>query len=591
MCGIVGHVDISGASVKMVSAMNLAQNHRGPDARGSFISRCSRFSLASTRLSITDVRQGDQPMSIEDGRFTIVFNGEIFNARQLREELIRNNNEPFSSTHSDTEVVIRLFKEYGVDSFKKLNGMFAVAIFSRDEQKVTLARDAHGIKPLIYKKSNGGLFFASELQAFKGLTSERASINMKAISEYMDFGYIISPNTVFSGINRLMPGHFAEFYVESDSLDIKPWTRKKLFNQENQNLKQCDIQKKVFHHLKGAVERWSSSDFPVCYSLSGGLDSSALAALASVNGAIDTYSVGYRTSRLEKWDEAELAKKISTEIGSRHHEIIIDLSSIEEDLFQISNILNEPYGGGLPSYYLFREASKSFKVIMTGIGGDELFGNYSNALRYQKYFPNNKNFNMKNYIELMYNGVDKSPSLKTIKSRRMIELGWQVNDNLKDELSKIPDIESSVECVDLALQLPNEFLHMTDILSMQFSIEARTPFLDQKFSDYMETVPMEFKNTPNSYKSLLVKSLRDYIPKNALNVPKRGFSLPLSILMRDTLRSTFDNFVNFKTLKEVDLYHEDIWGKLIHPFLNGDNRFVATVWRIFMLQIWWHKNA
>ena len=592
MCGIAGYIGNGGDGLPIVRIMNDAQHHRGPDEANIFATECGRVCLGMTRLSIVDEKTGQQPMSIDDGDFTIVFNGEVFNAPILRAQLVQDFKETFDTSHSDTEVVARLFKHYGADCFPMLNGMFALAIYSKESQTVTLARDAFGIKPLLYSHIQHGLIFGSELRSL--LLCERVdkTINPASLSQYLDFGFVNAPLTIYSGIFRLQPGQTAVLDIPTGGLNLNTWKEQTKPNQSFFSLGRNVLHEQICSELETALQRWLTSDVPVCFSLSGGLDSAALVGMGSSAKILNTYSVGYRDKALKMWNEVHISSKISEEVSSEHKEIIIDLGSVEEELHEIVKIFSEPYGGGLPSYYLFRAAKKNgHRVMITGVGGDELFGNYSNAETFKQACPQVASFDAVAYVHNMYGGGAKSNNAPKLKSEYLSSITWNIDEKLSEMILTSSSMEEAVHVFDTNTQLPNEFLTMLDMLSMNFSVEARTPVLDKDFSGLMSSIPFELRCTPKDYKSLLVNSVGSFMPKNALGHEKSGFSLPLSVLMRETMRGLFDKLMSKDSLESAGFYDGQIYPKLIEPFLRGDNRFVALVWRVFFLQFWLSQTA
>lgn len=592
MCGIAGYIGNGGHGLPVVKMMNGAQYHRGPDGGDVFATDCGRVCLGMTRLSIVDEKTGQQPMTIDGGDFTIVFNGEIFNAPILRAKLVQDFREVFDTSHSDTEVIVRLFKHYGADCFSMLNGMFALAIYSRESQTVTLARDTFGIKPLLYSHNQHGLIFGSELRSLLLCEGVDKTINSVALSQYLDCGFVNAPLTIYSGVCRLQPGQFAELNIQTGKLNLITWKEQIRPNQSFLTRGHNALHEQICSELKSALERWLISDVPVCYSLSGGLDSSALVGIGSSAGTLNTYSVGYRDKALEMWDEVHISSEISKEVSSIHEEIIIDLGSIEDDLYELAEIFAEPYGGGLPSYYLFRAArNNGHRVMITGVGGDELFGNYSNAVTLKQSSPLLASFDAATYIHTMYGGGAKSSNVPKLKSEFLSSISWNIDAKLNEMIRNSSSMEEAVHIFDENTQLPNEFLTMLDLLSMNFSVEARTPFLDKNFSDLMRSIPFELRCTPKDYKSLLVNSVGGFMPNSALGHAKSGFSLPLSVLMRKTMRGLFDKLMSRRSLESAGFYNSKIYPDLIEPFLRGDNRFVALVWRVFFLQFWLSQTA
>ena len=243
--------------------------------------------------------------------------------------------------------------------FEKLNGMFAVVIYDRTKRKVTLCRDYFGIKPLVYSLNNNRIIFSSEIRALRDIKGLGRSLNKLAISHYLDFGYINAPSSIYDGIRRLQAGHIAEIDLRTISMEVKAWKKRIKPSLSCNQFGNRELEQKISKEFCSAVERWSIADVPLCYSLSGGLDSSAIAGAASRGAKIETYSVGYKASKFNMWNEIGAASKISKEIQSQHNEIIINISDVESDINRMIDIFAEPYGGGLPSYYLFKAANPS----------------------------------------------------------------------------------------------------------------------------------------------------------------------------------------------------------------------------------------
>lgn len=586
MCGISGELSAFKANFEHVERVNNKQHHRGPDHKDLFISDDHKVVLGMTRLSIVDIDDGYQPMSIDNGKYTIVFNGEIFNSLKLRHHLITSCNEQFVSKCSDTEVFIRMYKNYGLSCFEKLNGMFAAIIHDKEKNICLIVRDQFGIKPIFYHYKSKTFSFSSELRSLKAVFN--GCINEQAISDYLDFGYIVGSNTIDNTIKRFPRNSVGVFNLANGQLEINP-IKQKQEEYSYTDISVSEIQDCIRSTLIEAVQNWSISDQPICFSLSGGIDSTSLVSIASQISAVNTFSVGFEKG-FERWNELDDAREISNTLRTNHHEIIIKMKDVEQDLFEMLEIIGEPYAGGLPSYYLYKEASKKYKVMLTGLGGDELFGNYSFAQKYRNYFGVNIPFDIGNYVKLKYLYADRNENNKSLMLKSE-ELSYRsIKSNYLDKKFTDLNIDECICDFDIDTQLVNEFLSMTDSLSMNFSLEARTPFLDKKLSRYILSLPMELRNTPEKYKSLLTNSLDGTLPKSTIGKPKKGFSLPLSILMRENFSKQFVSLLSRSAIKKNDYIHSDVYETLVHPFLNGDNRFVSIVWRLFILQIWINKE-
>jgi len=364
MCGVVGiHGPQEPSWIEMMNASIL---HRGPDDEGYYRDPQRQLSLAMRRLAIVDLAGGHQPMSTRDGRYTIVFNGEIYNAPVLREQL-RGTGTEFSTDRSDTEIVLQLYAKHGREVLGYLNGMFAFAVFDREQETLFLARDRLGIKPLYYVDVGGRFAFASELKALLALPILERTLDKESLYHYMSLMYVPGERSIVRGVQRLPPGHSLMYSLQSRRVEMRKWWRPMI---RPLSLSRSEWVAQLREGLEGAVRRWSLSDVPVGCSLSGGLDSSSIVALLARSGQrVRTYSLGFAGSGENEWNELPLARKVAEKWGTEHHEIVLDAESLLDDLLRMVWHLDEPYGGGLPSWSVFRFMSEDVKVAMTGSGG------------------------------------------------------------------------------------------------------------------------------------------------------------------------------------------------------------------------------
>ncbi len=376
MCGIVGIYGEQDS--QWIGAMNSLIEHRGPDDSGIFRSTSGRLSLGMRRLAIIDVEGGRQPMTTEDGRYTVVFNGEIFNAPDLREDLIRRGVN-FKSDHSDTEIVLQSYALDGARILPKLNGMFAFVIYDDHERSLFCARDRFGIKPLYYYNDGNYFAFSSELKSLLVLPFVKKSLDIESLYHFSSLMFVPGPATIFNSIKKLQPAHSLK-YDKTGKIDINRWWRIG-FGRDRASFEEAS--ERVLSALEKAVDRWSLSDVPTACSLSGGIDSSAIAVLLAKNTRnLKTFSVGFTGLGEEKWNELPLARELANQINSDHKEIVVDPETLIDDLPKMVWHLDEPYGGGLPSWAVFKYMSNEVKVGFTGTGGDEIFGDY---LRWRHY--------------------------------------------------------------------------------------------------------------------------------------------------------------------------------------------------------------
>ena len=598
MCGIVGFIGVSQES-QLIEAMNHMQKHRGPDDEGYFF--CSKYGvhLGMVRLSILDDSGGHQPMFAINQRYCIIFNGEIFNSAELR-ILIEKKGYKLESNHSDTEVLPYLYHIYGFEMLNMLHGMFAFALLDRNKGEIFFARDHSGIKPLYYSISQSRFSFASEIKSLKILPWINTELNIEAISDYFSFQSIQSPKTIYQGIQSLPSGTYGVYKLDSKELHLKKYWIPRFDNVIK--LKEEDLPSYIREELLLAVNRWSLSDVPIGCSLSGGLDSSAIVACMSNFGEkkIKTYSLGF--SDIGIVDERPLARLISREFDTDHNEIVIDsshlLSSIDKMLFH----LDQPYAGGLPSWFVYQEMAKEVKVGMSGVGGDELFGNYGKWLWYQNRKPM-----LSSIYHLLKRGVNLSSIIRYPKASLYKPMIYTDNEKSEILLECINNNYFSVQdlndiwpnnmnprdqicSVDFSRQLPDEFLFMTDRFSMAHSLEVRTPMLDQEFVQKMLHIPSALRSSEFDYKSLLRRAVKDWLPPQVINAPKRGFVLPMDLWLKSSLKNELLFYSSSKFLDKQNIFNINIKDKLILPYLAEKINNVEQVWTWWLFQKWWDLN-
>jgi len=601
MCGIVGFTGYSN-ECHYLRQMNDAQSHRGPDDIGQFYSDVGNIHLGMSRLSIIDISGGGQPMLTDDERFCVVFNGEIFNSTDLRYELIRRG-VIFRTDHSDTEVLLYMYAIYGKDMLEKLNGMFAFAIFDKNTNSLFCARDRFGIKPFYYSFDGGRFSFASEIKSLKCLPWISKDLNKQSIYHYFSFQSIPSPNSIFSSINKLSSAHWLELDLSNSSIKSNSFWRPSYSDKLPCNVN--ELPDYVLSSLTAAVRRWSISDVPFACSLSGGIDSSAIVGILSQcnESPIKTYTLGFGDH--PKLDEREAARLISDKYLTDHHEIILSVDELKLDLDDMIFHLDEPYAGGLPSWSVFKEMSLNVKVGISGTGGDELFGNYGKLDAYKKVFQS---------VRSIYNFLINGGSTRDLLSNPYASLyhpnyfpdRYKKQSLFSDtfvncvEYSSIDLIESlwdyslsigeSISKIDFALQLPEEFLLMTDRFSMAHSLEVRTPFLDSDFVNDILRIPYEYRYDGRGLKKLLKSSMDGIIPEAVLNSKKKGFVIPEKDWLMSSFRKELMDFSSPDFIERQGIFSHNIRGNFINPFLSGKTGNYKQVWTWFMFQKFYKLN-
>lgn len=587
MCGIVGIHDPRADVSTAEPSARLA--HRGPDDAGSFVAREAGLGLAMRRLAIIDRAGGRQPMSTPDGRYTIVYNGEVFNAGPLRVEL-ETAGERFSTDHSDTEVVLRLFAREGEGCLARLNGMFAFAIYDSHRRVLFCARDHAGIKPFYYFLGGGRFAFASELKALLAVPFVPRELDRASFRHYMSLMYVPGEESILRGIRRLPAGHLLTYNLESGALATRRWYRQVFAPCEN--VSRDEWKHRVRATLDAAVQRWAISDVPVACSLSGGLDSSSIVSLLAARGrALETFSVGFSAPGEEAWNELPLAREVAAKWGARHHEIELRPEALLDDLPRMAWHLDEPYGGGLPSWAVFREMSARVKVGLTGTGGDELFGNYGKwrelerpagwPLRRAAHDP--EAFR-RAFFERYYYLSDAEK--KQLLVPPAPDTGPMLYRLFHD--SGAPTVRDKVATLDLATQLPEEFLMMTDRFSMAFSLEARTPFLDRELMELCFSIPASQRTARGDLKGLLREAVADLLPSTVLRAGKRGFVIPLKLWLRGTLKPVVERLLAPERLARQELFRPQFYEACVRPHLEGRADRTPVVWAALMFQLWHH---
>jgi asparagine synthase (glutamine-hydrolysing) len=591
MCGIAG---IHGSQeLGWIEAMSLRLIHRGPDDHGVYKDDRAGLALAMRRLAILDLAGGAQPMQSSDGRYTLVYNGEIYNSRELRRDL-EIAGEQFATDHSDTEVLLRLLMREGESCLERINGMFAFAFYDSAERELLCARDRMGIKPFYYTVDGGRFAFASELKALLELPFVSRDINRQALFDYLSLLYIPGAQSILNSVKRLPAGHWLKYSLADRKLEIKPWWR--LVYTPDRAVKAAEWPDLIRDELRQSVLRWSQADVPIAVSLSGGLDSSAIAAIAAQSGLdISAYSLGFEGPGEEAWNELPLARDLARRLGIPHQEVVLRPEAILDALPKMVEALDEPYGGGLPSWFVFQEMGGNVKVALTGTGGDELFGNYGKwrplegpaLMRWLRRTAGNigpQRFRQR-FFETFYYCSDAAKRTVLADSAEDVR---DTSDRLYDKFRAEPrdTLRDSVARLDIGTQLPEEFLLMTDRFSMAHSVEARTPFLDNGLVDLVRRIPAAIRTRPADLKYLLRQAVTPLLPQSLLNAPKRGFVIPLGMWLRGPLKAATEELLAPSRLESQGLFSANFYDAYVKPHLDGRADHTPRVWAAVMFQLW-----
>lgn len=618
MCGIAGIVSPESDQLPtgdVLRQMCQTLVHRGPDDEGLFVK--SGTALGMRRLSIIDLSGGHQPIFNEDRTVWIVLNGEIYNFRELRNEL-ESKGHRFRS-RSDTEVIVHLYEELGPECVHKLRGMFAFALFDEQRRYFLLARDRLGKKPLHYALWRGQLLFASEMKAIMEVVPELASVNQKALLQYFYFGYIPDPETAFNGIHKLPPGHILEF--KNSQVHIRRyWDLPDYGTCSPATEEEClaELESK----LDEAVRIRLISDVPLGALLSGGTDSSTIVALMARASArpVKTFSIGFRHA---DFNETDCARIVAERFSTEHHELILEPNVIEA-LESLTQSLEEPFGDSsmLPTYYVSRLARKHVTVVLSGDGGDEAFAGYDRYrihLRERSKYPvpqwAGRIYRDSIYPRLPYGfpGRNFAYSLSLPCSERYIEavsiLPAHRNyillsqdflnsfdadplDSFRQFIVKAPakDPLSRALYLDTKTYLPGDILTKVDRMSMAASLEARVPMLDHILLEWVTSLAPKWKMGHGRQKYILTKLARRLgVPDIVLQRPKRGFALPLVHWMRRELKELVLTLLLDSSTLNRGYFNKAGIQRLLDAFFRGETDDCHEIWRLLIFELW-HRN-
>ena len=584
--------------------MCAAMAHRGPDDEGLVTN--DQVVLGMRRLSIIDVGGGHQPMANEDSTVWVVQNGEIYNHLELREQLIAHGH--VFRTQSDTEVLVHGFEQWGEAMVERLNGMFAFAVHDRRAGVVFLARDRMGIKPLHYAIDGDRLVFASELKALLRDPALRRGVDPVALDEYLAYEFVPSPHTIVRGIEKLRPagtltfsiaaGHprIARYWAPSLNLDGRRGER----SLEEESTELLDV-------LRESVRKELISDVPLGVFLSGGIDSSAVAAMMTQLGVeVKTFSVGFAE---RSFDESGYAREVARHLGTEHHEVTLEPSAMLEMIPRLPQLLDEPLGDAsiIPTYLLSEFTRRHVKVALGGDGGDELFAGYPTmqAHRLASYYMRVPRLLRRSLIEPAVRRLPVSRDNLSFdfRAKRFVEgAGLGVAERHRTWMGSFPsrypggeavaeeyaslDPLNQVLMLDMRLYLENDILVKLDRASMMASLEARVPLLNNDFVAYATALPLSMKLRGLRSKFLLKRALRGVLPDRILNRPKKGFGIPVADWFRGPLREQMLEALSVERVRRDGFFDVPVVEALVADHLAGrrDNR--KQLWTLFAFQMW-----
>lgn len=628
MCGITGFIEFKKPSGEdVLQRMTAALGHRGPDGAGISIHAAphARIGFGHRRLSIIDLSEcGKQPMHYK--HLSITFNGEIYNYAEIREELAGKGHEFVG--HSDTEVILHAYEEWGVAMLQRFIGMFAFAIYNEREQEVLLFRDRAGVKPLYYYRQDGLLLFGSELKALTAHPDFPKTICHTALQLYFQYGYIKAPHTIYRHCYKLLPGHFLRFSLARQQMELTRYWDVAIFYQKPVlSVSEEEAIAETEKLLISAAQYRMVADVPVGVFLSGGYDSSLVAALLQKNNRqkLKTFTIGFED---DAYNEAGHARRIASFLGTDHHEYICTSQEAKEIISSLPAYYDEPFGdsSAIPTILVSRFARQHVTVALSADGGDEIFAGYNRYDQLTRLRKLNRKMPVPvrklSSVVLRNSILDWLPFGKKHAFRRhklaevMAASGWaEMSDRLSRHFTNehsralLPlangnnevlinnellnggkDFINALLLADYKTYLVDDILTKVDRATMSVSLEGREPLLDHRIIEWAAALPAHFKYRNGEKKYLLKKIAWNYLPKELLERPKQGFGVPVNDWMRNDLRGLVLETINENELRRHNLLNEKLALQIRDNHLKG-YKADQQLWLLLMFQLWWNRWA
>lgn len=615
MCGLLGIVDYKKSiNTNLFNEMLNSLKHRGPDDEGIEVfslDSCSIF-LGHRRLSIIDISSnGHQPMLYE--HLAIIYNGEVYNFKDIRQDLI---SEGYSfDSNSDTEVILKSYHLWGIDCVERFRGMFAFAIYDSEQQEIIIFRDRAGVKPLYYSQTDNALIFSSELRPLLNYPYFNKEIDFEAVSSYLQFGYIHAPKTIFKSVQKLLPGHYLKYDIKSKILVKRCYWNINDF-YKNQVARE-NVTEKLEATIIEAFNLRMIADVPVGVFLSGGIDSSLVAAIVQKYSKIpiNTFTIGFED---KKYDESNYAKEIAKYLGTNHTELICNKEDALAIITKLPKVFDEPFAdsSAIPTVLVSELAKKQVSVVLSGDGGDELFCGYPSYVLMEKRFERLSKVPFRKTLKTISNTITTPVFIQNrfngklynrfIKVKNMLDHDDIVNTFKvansvfsKDEIKRliradyffskdIPATTSNLEKMmisDFKGYLPDDLMVKIDRSTMSASLEGREPLLDHKIIEFAASLPVSYKKNKEILKSIL----GHYIPEELFLRKKQGFGIPINDWLREDLKYLLDQYLGESLIRKYNIFDYDYISKLLEAFYvgkNDDNK----VWVLLMFQMWLSEN-
>jgi asparagine synthase (glutamine-hydrolysing) len=619
MCGIAGYMEFNGQPVDtdLIHRMCNKMVHRGPDDEGVFIR--GSFAMGMRRLSIIDLKGGHQPISNEDETIHIVFNGEIYNYIELREELLSKGHR--FRTDSDTEVILHLYEDYRTESLKHLNGMFAFAIWDDNKKELFCARDRIGIKPFYYYMDGKRIIFASELKALLEADGVEKDLDIVSLYQFLTFEFIPFPGTLIRKIRKLPPGSF--MVANNGETVIKQYWNAAAI-QENE-LSEPEAIDELYSLLKDSVKLRLRSDVPFGAFLSGGIDSSTITGIMAelLDNKVKTFSIGFED---DSYNELDFARRIAVEFGTDHTEQIIQPSAVAL-IDELIEYMDDPIGDFsiFPTFLVSKMTREKVKVAISGDGGDELFGGYDTyvAQMMYRFYTMIPGYLRRQLIEPLMHLIPPRERKKGVinKAKRFIEgacinerynhFRWMMFLNPQDsnalfvsDIADMIDMESIMNFIpgyldenslsglnrsmylDIKTYLVDNILVKVDRMSMACSLEVRVPFLDHRLVEFALSMPDSLKLRNLRTKYILKKMSAKLLPEEIIKKPKQGFSIPMKNWLKGPLKERMLDLLSVYNIKNQGIFNKERISSMITEHLSNQKNNSHQLWSLMLFQLW-----
>jgi len=635
MCGICGKLSNSGNGVSRDLLLRMCRTlkHRGPDDEVTWVISKPGFGsvgLGHTRLSIIDLSSaGRQPITNEDKSLRLVFNGEIYNYRRLREALKKNGHRFSSKT--DSEVILHQYEEDGIRCLDKLNGMFAFALWDNRKNRLYLCRDRLGIKPLVYYWDGATLVFASEIKSILTDAGIKKEMDWTALGLYLNLSYVPSPRTIYKHIRKLQPGNY--LIAENGSVTTHQYWDVAGCDSPHANVDSFSFQKKqLFDLVNTSVQRRLISDVPLGAFLSGGIDSSIVVGLMARNmdRPVKTFSIGYED--LPLYDETAYAKEVADFHGTDHHEFKLNYRDVLDIVPAVLDSLDEPFSDSsvFPTYIVSQKTRQEVTVALAGDGADELFAGYRKYMGeyWFQYYSRLPNVVKKSIVPILIHALpDSRNSRLTEKLRRAKKFLTGAHGRLEDRMLAWKEIFSPDACrkllnpdifvkasfgtapnviagyldryagdtvnkmlyLDVKDSLPDDMLNKVDRMSMQNALEVRVPFLDHEVVEFIFRIQGDKKLHRGKRKYILLEAFKDLLPETIQKRPKWGFEVPISAWLKKELRFLVNDYLSESCIKEQGIFDYRSVNDLIQRYLTGKSDTSWQIWNLIVFEYWHRK--